>query len=81
MDTPELQDPKNVSAITVKNLNSTVRKTSNTKSLNNSYVTKVWSDVVGLDEFETSPEAEVLPEYRYLYQPEEQHGNQKKTRY
>lgn len=41
MDTPELQDPKNVSAITVKNLNSTVRKTSNTKSLNNSYVTKV----------------------------------------
>ena len=41
MDAPELQDPKNVSAITVKNLNSIVRKTRNTKSLNNSYVTKV----------------------------------------
>ena len=38
-------------------------------------------DNIGLDKSETYPKEEVLPEddlYRYIYQPGEQHGDQKR---
>ena len=82
MDTQELQDPEKVSAIWVNNLNSIVNKMNNTQSSMIGMKPKevIKRDTVMLDESETYPEKDVLPEdglYRYLYQPGEQHGDQK----
>ena len=81
MDAQELQNPEKVSTIWVKNLNKTVNKMNNTVSLmvgmKPKYAIKL--DTVPLDK--TYLEETVLPEYglyRYLYQPGEQHGNQKR---
>ena len=81
MDAQELQDPEKVSTIWVKNLNSIVNKMNNTKSLMTDMKPKdaVKLDTVKLDK--TYPKEDVLPEdglYRYLYQPGEQHGDQKR---
>ena len=80
MDAQELQDPEKVSIIWVKNLNKTVNMMSNTVLLmigmKPKDATKL--DTVPLDK--TYPKETVLPEdgfYRYLYQPDEQHGDQK----
>ena len=80
-DAQELQDPRKVSIIWVKNLNKTVNKMNNTKSLiigmNPKDVIKL--DTVPLDK--TYPEETVLHDdelYRYLYQPGKQHGDQKR---
>ena len=81
MDVQELQDPEKVSIIWVKNLNQIVNKMNYTKSsmidMNPKDAIKL--DTVPLDK--TYPEQTVLPEdslYRYLYQPGEQHGDQKR---
>ena len=81
MDVRELQDPEKVSIIWVKNLNQIVNKMNYTKSsmidMNPKDAIKL--DTVPLDK--TYPEQTVLPEdslYRYLYQPGEQHGDQKR---
>ena len=81
MDAQELQDPEKVSIIWVKNLNQIVNKMNYTKSsmidMNPKDAIKL--DTVPLDK--TYPEQTVLPEdslYRYLYQPGEQHGDQKR---
>ena len=76
MDTQELQDPDKVSAIWVNNLNSIVNKMNNTQSSMIGMKPKevIKRDTVMLDESETYPEKDVLPEdglYRYLYQPGE----------
>ena len=81
MDAQEFQDSKKVSTILVKNLNKTVNKMNNTKSSMIDMKTKdpIKLDTVLLDK--TYPEETVLPEdglYRYLYQPGEQHGDQKR---
>ena len=81
MDAQELQDPEKVSTIWVKNLNKTVNKMNNTVSsmIGRKPKDKITLDTVPLDK--TYPEEIVLPEdglYRYLYQPGEQHGNQKR---
>ena len=81
MDAQELQDPEKVSTIWVKNLNQIVNKMNNTKSSMNGMKPK---DAIKLDTVplnKTYPEETVLPEdglYRYLYQPSEQHGDQKR---
>ena len=81
MDAQELQDPKKVSTIWVKNLNSIVTKMKNTKSL---MVDMKPKDAIKLDAAQidkTYPVKSLLPEdglYRYLYQPGEQHGDQKR---
>ena len=81
MDAQELQDPEKVSIIWVKNLNQIVNKMNNTKSLMIDMNPKdaIKLDAVPLDK--TYPEQTVLPEdslYRYLYQPGEQHRDQKR---
>ena len=81
MDTQELQDPENVLTIWVKNLNKTLNKMNYTVSLMIGMKPKdaIKLDTVPLDK--TYPEETVLPEdglYRYLYQPGEQHGDQKR---
>ena len=81
IDDQELQDPEKVSTIWVKNVNKIVNKMNNTKSLMTDIKPKdaVKPDTVPLDK--TYPEETVLPEdglYRYLYQPGEQHGDQKR---
>ena len=81
MDAQELQDPEKVSTIWVKNLNKTMNKMNNTVSsmIGRKPKDKIKLDTVPLDK--TYPEETVLPEnglYRYLYQPGEQHGNQKR---
>ena len=81
MDAQELQDPEKVSTIWVKNLNKTVNKMNNAVSsiigMKSKYAIKL--DTVPLDK--TYPEETVLLDdglYKYLYQPGEQHGDQKK---
>ena len=79
MDAQELQDPEKVST---NNLNKIVSSMNNTKSLMIDMKPKkaIELDTVPLDK--TYPEETVLPEdglYRYLYQPGEQHGDEKKT--
>ena len=80
MDAQELQDPEKVSTIWVKNLNKIVNKMNNTKS---SMIDMKPKDAIKLDTVPLDkkyPEETVLPEdglYRYLYQPDEQHGDQK----
>ena len=81
MDAQELQDPEKVSAIWVKNLNKIVNKMNNTVS---SMIGMKPKDAIKLDTVpldKTYPEETVLPEdrlYTYLYQPGEQHGDQKR---
>ena len=81
MDAQELQDSEKVSTIWVKNLNKIVSKMNNTVSsmvgMKPKHALKL--DIVPLDK--KYPEETVLPEdglYRYLYQPGEQHGDQKR---
>ena len=81
MDAQELQDPKKVSTIWGKNLNKIVNKMNNIISLMIGMKPKdaIKLDTIPLDK--TYPEEAVLPEdglYRYLYQPGEQHGDQKR---
>ena len=81
MDAQELQDPEKVSTIWVKNLNKIVNKMNNTVS---SMIGMKPKDAIKLDTVPLDkkyPEETVLPEdglYRYLYQPGEQHGDQKR---
>ena len=81
MDAQELQDPEKVSAIWVKNLNKIVNKMNNTVS---SMIDMKPKDAIKLGTVpldKKNPEETVLPEdgfYRYLYQPGEQHGDQKR---
>ena len=80
MDAQELQDPE-ISAIWVKNLNNIVNKINNTKS---SIIDMKPKDVIKLDTVPLDkiyPQETVLPEdglNRYLYQPGEQHEDQKR---
>ena len=81
MDAQELQDPEKVSTIWVKNLNKTVNKINNTVSSMIGMKPKdaIKRDSVPLDK--KYPEETVLLEdglYRCLYQPGEQHGDQKR---
>ena len=81
MDTQELQDLEKVSAIWVKNLNTIVNKINNTalSMIGMRPKDAIKLDTVPLDK--TYPKETVLPEdglYRYLYQPGEQHGDQKR---
>ena len=77
----ELQDPEKVSTIWVKNLNKILDKMNNRVSL---MIDMKPKDAIKLDTVplgKTFPEETVLPEdglYRYIYQPGEQHGNQKR---
>ena len=81
MDARELQDHEKVSTIWVKNLNKAINKMNNTVS---SMIGMKPKDAIKLDTVpldKTYPEETVLPEdglYRYLYQPGEQHGDQKR---
>ena len=80
MDAQELQDPEKVSTIWVRNLNKIVDKMNNTKS---SMIGMKPKDAIKLDTVplnKTYLEETVLQEdglYRYLYQPGEQHEDQK----
>ena len=81
MDDKELQDPANISMIWVKILNKIVNKMNNTVS---SMISMKPKDTIKLDNVPLDikyPEETVLPEdglYRYLYQPSEQHEDQKR---
>ena len=81
MDTQELQDPEKVSTTWVKNLNKIVNKMNNTVS---SMIGMKPKDVIKLVTVPLDKkyrEESVLPKdglYRYLYQPGEQHGDQKR---
>ena len=81
MDAQELQDPEKVSTIWVKHLSKTVNKMNNAVS---SMIDMKSKDATRLDTIplnKTYPEETLLPEgglYRYLYQPGEQHGHQKR---
>ena len=80
MGAQELQNPE-VSTIWVKNLNKTLNKMNNIKSLMIGIKSKdaIKLDIVPLNK--TCPEETVLPEdelYRCLYQPGEQHADQKR---
>ena len=81
MDAQELQDPEKVSTIWVKNLSKTVNK------MNNAVMSMIGmrnKDAIKLDTIPVNkiyPKETVLPEdglYRYLYQPGEEHGDQKR---
>ena len=80
IDAEELQDPEKDSTIWVKNLSKIVNKMNNTKS---SMIDMKPKDAIKLDTVpldKTYPEETALPEdglYRYLYQPGEQHGDEK----
>ena len=81
MDGQELQSPKKVSKILVKNVDAAVKMLNNTVSSVTGMKPKdaVKLDTVPLDK--KYPKETVLPEdglYRYLYQPGEQHGDQNK---
>ena len=81
MDAQELQDPEKVSTIWVKNLNKTINKVNNAVSSMIGMKTKnaIKLDTIPIDK--TYPKETVLPEdglYRYLYQPGEQHGDQRR---
>ena len=81
MDAQELQDPEKVSTIWIKNLSKAVNKMNNTVS---SRIAMRHKDAIKLETVpldKTYPEETVRPEdglYRYLYQPDEQHGDQKR---
>ena len=81
MDAQELQDPGKVSTIWVKNLNKIVNNVNNTES---SMIGMKPKDAIKIDTVQLDknyPEETVRPEdclYRYLYQPGEQHGDQKR---
>ena len=81
MHAQELQKPKKVSKIWVKNLDPTVKRLNNTIS---STIDMKPKDAIKLDTIPLNkkyPEETVLPEdglYRYLYQPGKQHGDQKR---
>ena len=76
MDVQELQNPKKVSKILVKNLDPAVKRLSNTVS---SMIGMKPKDTIKLDTVSLDKkylEETLLPEdglYRYLYQPGEQH--------
>ena len=81
MDAQELQDPEKVSTIWVKNLSKTVNK------MNNAVMSMIGmrnKDAIKLDIIPVNkiyPKETVIPEdglYRYLYQPGEEHGDQKR---
>ena len=81
MDAQELQNPKKVSKIWVKNVDAAVKSVNNTVSLVISMKPK---DAIKLD---TVPRDKKYPEetvlsvdglYRYLYWPGVQHGDQKR---
>ena len=81
MDAEELQDPKKVSKIWFKNLDSSVRRFSNTvlSMIGMKPKNAIKLDTVLLDK--KYQEETVLPKdrlYRHLYQPGEQHGDQKR---
>ena len=81
MDAQELQDPDKVSTIWVENFNKIVSKMNNTVSSMIGMKPKdaIKQGTVPLDK--TYAEETVLPEdglYRYLYQPGEKHGDQKR---
>ena len=81
MDAQEIQDLEKLSTIWVKNLNKIVNKINNTVSSMIGMKPKdaIKPDTVPIDQ--TYPEETVLPEdgvYRYLYQPGEQLGDQKR---
>ena len=81
MDARVLQNPKKVSKICVKNLDPAVKRLNNTVLLMIGMKPKdaIKLDTILLDK--KFPEETVLPEdgmYRYLYQPSEQHGDQKR---
>ena len=81
MDTQELQDPEKVSTILVKHLNKIANKKNNAKSSTIGMKPKdpIKPDTVPLDK--TYLEENVLPEDRLsrcLYQPGDQHGDQKR---
>ena len=81
MDAQKLQDPEKVSTIWVNNLNKTVNKMNNTES---SMTGMKPRDTIKLDTVplnKTYPKDTMLPEdglCRYLHQPGEQHGDQKR---
>ena len=81
MNAQELQDPEKVSTIWVKNLNKIVNKMNNTIS---SMIGMKPKDAIKLDTVPLDkkyPEETVLTKdglYRYLYQPGEKHGDQKR---
>ena len=81
MDAQELWNPKKLWTIWVKNLDKTVNKMNNTISSMAGMKPKdaIKLGTVPLDK--TYPKETVLPEdglYRYLHQPGEQHGDQKR---
>ena len=80
MDPQELQNPKKASTIWFKNVDPAMKRLSNTISSMIGMKPKdaIKLDIVPLDK--AYPEETVLHEdglYRYLYQPDEQHGDQK----
>ena len=83
MHAQELQKPKKVSKIWVKNLDPTVKRLNNTIS---STIDMKPKDAIKLDTVPLNkkyPEETVLPEdglYRYLYQPGKQHETKKDER-
>ena len=83
MDAQELQNPEKVSVIWIKNHNSTLNKTNNTKSSMNYMKPKdtIKLDIAEWDKFETYLEEDVIPANvlnKYLYYSGEQYGNQKR---
>ena len=81
MDTQEFQDPKKVSTIWVQNLNKAVNRMDHRVS---SMIGMKPKDAIKLDTVplnKTYPKETVLPEdalYRYFYQPDKLHGDQKR---
>ena len=81
MDAQELQNPKKLSKIWVKNLDTAVKRLNNIVS---SAIGMKPKDAIKLDTVPLDkryPEETVLPKdglYRYLYQTGEQHGDQKR---
>ena len=81
MDAQELQNSKKLSKIWFKNVDPAVKKLKNKVS---SMIGMKPKDAIKLDTFplnKTYLEETMLPEdglYRYLYQPGEQHGDQKR---
>ena len=81
MDAQELQNPKKVTKIWFKNLDSSVKRLNNTvlSMIGMKPKDAIKLDTVPLDK--KYQEETVLPKdglYRYLYQPGQQHGDQKR---
>ena len=81
MDAQELQNPKKVPKIWVKNVEPSVKRLNNTVSSMTDMKPKdaIKQDIVPLNK--KYPEETILPKdglYRYLYQPGKQHGDQKR---